>query len=465
MNFKNKVLLLLVALALVINLNADVKTGGEKSSAASITVSGSIDTGLLSWSKEFTRVIGDDATNNADLIWWGQAYLNFDANLADNVKAKVQLTNRNYSTEFGGFGLGNTLFGSDASVAVNFNEAYVSANEFLSEYFSLSVGFQNLAYSLRGDGNYFLLNLKKSNTAFITTHPLFDDTNDIDNPRGYAPGTAGVKFIFGKSDTPWKLDLFYFVQTFGGAIGNFGARADENVAGAVFDYNFGEKNLFTLGVVGFGANQWSSNVWAFGGGVDYFWKVGGGELELYAEGYFESGDFTATIKQKDTFGGYIGGRFNFAGNLSPYIDLSFWYLSGDNGSVATRNEDFVSHRYLGNSTLLLENNFYGFDVKSNYWAIKAEAGLKANLRREKDFSVSALVGFFTVNEEITNKPDDLGTEFDVRLGWDYNDSLSFALAGGFLFGSDVLDKGPGPLADGAVGKSASVVLFETRLKF
>ncbi len=474
MSFKSKVLLVLSALVLVLNVYADVKTGGEKSSAASITVSGGVDTGVWGWSKEVTRVIGigNPDPKDADILFWGRAYLNLEANIADNVKAKVQLTNRNFNfiipdpanEESGLLAYNNTFFGDDNTLNVSFDEAYVSAHEFLSEYFSFSLGFQNLAYSLRGDGNYFLLNLKRSNTAFVTSPQLISGEP---TPRGWAFAPGGLKLIFGKNDSPWKLDLFYFVQSFdssGKGIGNFGDRTDENVAGAVFDYNFGEKNLVTLGVVGFGSAQWSSNVWAFGGGVDYFWKVGGGELELYGEGYFETGDFTATIDQKSTFGGFVGGRFTFAGNLSPYIDLSFWYLTGDNGSVATKNEDFVSHRYLGNSSLLLENNFYGFDVKSNYWAIKAEAGLKANLRREKDFSASVLYGFFKVVEEATGAPDDLGSELDVRLGWDYNDSLSFALAGGFLFGSDVLDVVPG-LAAGDVGDTANIILFETRLKF
>ncbi len=56
------------------------------------------------------------------------------------------------------------------------------------------------------------------------------------------------------------------------------------------------------------------------------------------------------------------------------------------------------------------------------------------------------------------------SEFDVKLNWNYNDSLSFTAAAGFLFGSDVLDATAidgGTVAD----DNASIYILETRLKF
>ncbi|MFN7181597.1 MAG: hypothetical protein ACK4NF_02825, partial [Planctomycetota bacterium] len=97
---------------------------------------------------------------------------------------------------------------------------------------------------------------------------------------------------------------------------------------------------------------------------------------------------------------------------------------------------------------------------------KAELGANFSLRREKDFTASLSYNFFKLVDEAANAPDDLGSEVDVKLNWNYNDSLSFAVGAGFLSGSDVLDEVE--LDGGATTVSddnASVFFFETRLRF
>ncbi len=468
MSLKNKVLILLVGLALI--LSADVKTGGEKSSASSIVVSGGVNAGFLGWSEEITEFIGSATANDDGNFWWGNAFISLEATVADNVKGKVTLENRNFTTA-AGFGAYTDVFGNGATLTLNFKEAYITAGEFLSEYLTFSIGFQNLAYSLRGDGNYFLVNLQRSNSPWVTSIAEGAFGPGPGGTRGWNPSPAGIKFTFGKNDTPWKLDLFYFIPAFdttlfaGGGSDGATAETDESILGAVFDYNFGEKNLFTVGIFGFGQDQWLNSIWTFGAGVDYFFKFGNGELEAYTEWYFQTGDFSATLDQS-AFGGYAGLRYTFeTANVRPYIDASFWWISGDNTAADADQEQFLSYRYLGNSTLILEHNFYGLDVRANYWAIKAELGANFNLRREKDFTASVSYNIFNlVEEEDPGTPDDLGSEVDVKLTWNYNDSLSFAAAAGFLFGSDVLDATAitgGTIAD----DNASLYIFETRLRF
>ncbi len=409
MSLKSKVLVLLVGLALI--LSADVKVGGEKSSASSIVISGGVNAGFLGWSEEITEYIGNATANDDGNFWWGNAYLTLEATVADNVKGKVTLENRNY-TVAAGAGAYSDLFGNGANLTLNFKEAYITAGEFLSEYLTFSIGFQNLAYSLRGDGNYFLVNLQRSNSPLATSTAAGGFGPAPGGTRGWNPAPAGIKFTFGRNDTPWKLDLFYFIPTFdrtlilGSGSNGGGAEVDENILGVVFDYNFSEKNLFTASIIGFGFDQWLNAVWSFGAGVDYFFRVGNGELEAYTEWYLQTGDFSATLDQ-GAFGGYAGLRYTFdIVSVRPYIDVSFWWLSGDNNAADSDQEQFLSYRYIGNSTLIVEHNFYGLDVRANYWAIKAELGGNFNLRREKDFTASVSYNLFNLVDEATGTPDD-----------------------------------------------------------
>ncbi|MCI0340406.1 MAG: hypothetical protein L0216_04530 [Planctomycetales bacterium] len=238
-------------------------------------------------------------------------------------------------------------------------------------------------------------------------------------------------------------------------------------------------------VQSFGA---SADLWIVS---DYFEAYGEfvGQLGQYTE---RSRPFGFHDTQQKSYAWYAGGRFEIplsllglteqtSGNVF-FLDCSYWYLSGDAGNPYQANEDYVSFESV-DSALILEGAEHGLDVDTNYWAIKWEGGITADL-----FSCSIFYGMYrlnrppfgTVGGQSPSNPNPigqrLGNEIDLRLRWYPIPNVEIGVALAFLFDSNFFDSATraraaqagGPPADSApnrTGDNAQLVIADVKFKF
>ncbi len=441
------------------------------------------------------------------------ALLRFDVELAEKVNAVLSIQNRNmggalastgpqHGTANEGLAGGNGstqntgLVGRQNEFAVFLGEAYLQVKEFLWQQLSFKMGIQNFGYDLRGNGQNFFLDMRVSEPAFAA--PLTEAfagnvyyghevPAGIANTHGgtAAPGNfnggvyrdknleaGGLKLTWNVDDNLF-VDIFWFqtLESSAGAahpsllpgIAETDDRADETLLGFVVDYNLDEKSLLNFLYAGIYGDDGHVAVHTLGIGLDYYITP---TLEAYLEFYGQWGDYghvsiegafpvanrTREIDH-EAYAGIVGLKYTFDHNLKPWVDVSFTYISGDDGDISTdgnngpdTNHDFVSYED-NDATLILESNDFGLDVDSNYWKIQGEMGISASLDREKDFKVRTLLAYAETAHSPTRRgiapganglelDDELGLEWDVRMTWNYTESLTFGVEFAWLFTGD-----------------------------
>ncbi|MFH1680027.1 MAG: alginate export family protein [Candidatus Eisenbacteria bacterium] len=495
-----------------------VNSGDDESSAQTITISGSIElTGYVrteeineildgaGWA--FTGGVGPVADSSdfaaGDAGWTAQVKVRFDIGLAEKVSAVIELGNR----DLGGNGhVANASFFGSAPAAqfVTFLKGYIRVDEFLYQQLSFQLGWQDFHLSLRGDGNSFLVDLTESELAFMSSM----QENYAGRVYGYGQNTAppflfsrekdnhvgGFRLTYNDQDQLY-VDFFAFNIREDDAVTAGTDHEDELFYGINVDYNLdtaGDRRSLVNAIFAMFSNDQNANrVYSIGAGIDYWWE----QLELFGEIHGQFGDYAALnsaetsvfgtailngkrIDQK-AYGGYVGGRYEFESEWKPYLELSFWYLTGDDGQRDDDNEDFVSYENV-NDAMIIEGSLLGLDVDSNYWALKLKGGITTSLDKPEDFDVAVFYGHFQTTEDVdragtftndvahSNIDQNLGDEIDLAATWRYSESLTFELKAGFLFNGDFWGNKP---ATGFVGGYASgddsmqLYTFTTDLKF
>jgi hypothetical protein len=194
---------------------------------------------------------------------------------------------------------------------------------------------------------------------------------------------------------------------------------------------------------------------SFGLALD-FWLFND-KFEAYAEYVGQFGVYTDADRPglgsshtgHSAFAMYAGGRLELplsdvglsSANTSGevlFLDVSWWHVSGDDGDVLQDNEDYVSFESV-ESSMIIEGARYGFDIDTNYWAIKGELGLKTSWG-----ALSVFYGSYHLNERPINDggvfKERLGNEVDVRLRlFQPIENVEIAFAAAFLFDSNYFD--------------------------
>ena len=262
------------------------------------------------------------------------------------------------------------------------------------------------------------------------------------------------------------------------------AQGDVNVGHAVLDFTFGNAapdyglpdhhSLFS--VIGMAVSGDESYIGSIGGA--FAWFFFNNTVELFGEGHYQGGAFVnlpnaagSDVTRHEAFGGYGGIRFQapYYPKSKPYLEVSYWTLSGDDG-VALKtngrmnaNKDFISFENV-NHSLILESSEIGLDLDSNYSALKIQGGV--TLLSKVDFSV--FVGVFTMNEEpnvallpagVTSVSDKLGTEVNVRLTWRPSETVRLSLALASLSGGTFFEDMQRGDDHAIAGSFAASVLF------
>ncbi len=495
-------------------VEAQVKTGGDAASARAITISGSLDFTFVHRSEgindvleneyQRARVFGPPGVSDGEKAAESDNFLQLhfalrlDVELAEKVNAVLELENRVLQDRIvQGVGVlaegtqTNTgLVGAQNEFGVRLGQAYIEVKEFLWQQLSFKLGIQDHRYDLRGRGNAFFMDVREAELAYAA--PLaetfagaayygFEQIGFLANIhfpfdpgiyRDQAREAGGLKWTYHLDDNLF-VDLFYFHVLETSASGLAGSvadvqddRWDEYVIGLNVDYNLDEKSLFNFIYAGIYGDDGHFAAHTVGLGIDYYLDPA---LEVYLEVYGQWGQYgqvsvegfpgIANDSQEidhEAYAGIVGLMYTFDHELKPWIDLSFTYVSGDDGNISTNgttitpdtNHDFVSYED-NDATMILEENHFGLDIDSNYWKIQGDMGFTASLDRQDDFHVRTTLAWAELahlpsrrginpgaNGLFEGADEELGLEWDVQLTWNYTESLDFAVGFAWLFADE-----------------------------
>ncbi|GEM_PF-3053041 len=246
----------------------------------------------------------------------------------------------------------------------------------------------------------------------------------------------------GIDDVDMGTNVFFF---------NFDFEFDVNKSkpGLKKDVTYEDTSLFNIMVTGIQGRKTIIGDAAMGIDLRFLWPTA--ELEIYAEGHYQNGEY---YKKKDpvtgdtdmvpheAYAAYAGFllKYKDASEMHPYLDVSAWFLSGDEADEHEKNEDFLSFESV-NSFMILESDL-GLDIDCNYWAVKAEVGTRLPYSAS-DFQIRILGGMFSLLETplgMVDEEESLGIEVDVYLTWDVAEGASLFMGAGFLSGAKFFDE-------------------------
>jgi len=437
-----------------------------------ITISGNLGMFYVGRTDFFADAWGGPHTSNLDGdIFDPYVTLNFDIQLENNIKAVLQLQNEQRVNIFQQTPTG-TLHITNRDTHDNFDfqfqKAYIQIQDFLTEGFQVRTGIIPHKYALRADGQAFFLNLGEAESPFGTR----ENTQAMGVFASYQP----MKMI------EFYVDGFYFVT----GDTNF-KRQDEKIYGLNFDLYLpqtvqsDEGNTISLvrffNIIFAGIQDDNhSPIWNVGFGFDYQFGSHPDKhlFEIYGEGLFQWGEHSYNQKMpfspiKDqhhlAYGGYLGFKWSLeAVETKPFIDVSVWYLSGDdNDPHRKKNNDLITYEDI-DSTLIIEDNNYGLDIDSNYWAVKFKTGLTLTPITKEEMRLDLIYAHFQAVDADPKSSKRIGDEIDIRLTWEYSPDLIFSVAAGYLFNAYYLEDHFNQL--GARGKNhAFIIRLEAMLFF
>ena len=444
----------------------------EERTTQYITLSGSIGTFFVSRGDFFSDAIHGIHSKHLDGDFFDPyVTLNFDIQLENNIKAILELRNESRTdslvrTKSGDLYITNRS--NQDNLEFQFEKAYIQVQDFITEGLQFKVGIIPHKYSLRPDGGSFFLNLGESESPF--------NTNNHTHAMGFLATYQPVKMV------EFYIDAFYFKT-----MDSDFERNDETIFGLNFDFYMPQTvqgdngksitldRFFNVIVAGIQDDN-QMPLWTVGFGFDYFFGSHPDVhlWELYGEALLQWGEHNpngkapfSSEREQDhlAFGAYLGLKWSYeAVDTKPFIDVSFWYLSGDDDDEARRkNNDLVSYEDI-DSTLIMEDNNYGLDVDSNYWAVKFKTGLRLTPITKEEVRLELLYAHFQAIDAIAGQSKNMGDEIDVRLTWEYSADLTFSLAAGFLMNANYFEDAFDEL-NGRGRNNTFIIRFESMLRF
>ncbi len=437
-----------------------------------ITFSGFVGAGYIYRDELFsTDALGDKSTHLDGDFFDLRTALRMNVKLSNGIEAMFELQNESREGILHHTSLGNLYITNRQSPSEwewHFERAYLQVGNFLVDGLSFQAGVIPYKYALRSDGGAFFLNLSEAESPFATRA----DTHAIGIVATYQP----------KEEVEFYIDGFYLVTSETGF-----SRKDETVFGLNFDLDMTKKiynedgstdtlpRVFNLLLAGIQGDN-KMPIWTIGIGANYSWSDDPKVyiVESYGELLFQFGEYEATSKEpfghtqdQDhlALGGYVGTKFTYQkSEWMPFFDISFWYISGDDGdSKRKENHDLVTYEDI-DSTIILEDNDYGMDIDSNYWAIKFKTGVSLKPITKEEMRFEVLYTHARALDVGKGKSKAMGDELDFRLTWEYTSDLTFSIVAGFLFNSsyckDLYDELG---SDGK--KSTFVIKIESMLRF
>jgi hypothetical protein len=364
-----------------------------------------------------------------------QVKLNVDADMTDNIKAHIGLEANGSWADDSGVTANTAQLGTNwqsglaGNPALGIEEAYISVDELFMEQLKVTVGIQNIEYSLRDDGNAMFLSYPEAAMYKGTWDydPLFVDfmIAKLDEVRNtVAAGT--------ENDTDlYALAIEYYLEN------------DSKVQVILFNIN---------------NESGDTSMTEYSAGVDY---KGIENLEIFVQLGGQSGDVADV--DASTMAYNLGAEYTFANvNYTPYVGLSYQSFGGDdtdNSWIPTGDVDETI--VLEADRDLRDHNLNGSKIlATNYNVIRIVAGCVVN---EKT-TVDGGIGIFSKTEEdaaatmIGAAADSaIGTEIDVQLAHQFTDDLSVGVGVGYVASGDGIEDTGGE-SDPIIGMYASAKL-------
>lgn len=493
-----RLLVLAVMLVFVLSLSSFARAGNVTTKKSQgITISGEIRLDAIFQDRESVGIIYNapglapgNPPGSATFVD-PRITLNLDVLLARQVSAFLQLRTPPYlKDDFGAVpeledSAGDTT--EYPSRILEVREAYLLIKEFRVPELSVCLGVQNIRYDFTGSGNAFFLGIGECESPFPPAGGGFFNTMSATRDfELWTPGrtgtieAGGIKVTYRKKAEAmmceFSLDAFFAITMEGRKDISMGPPKtgddDQDISGAILTLWVPEAKepkgsiSFLLVSSAYGRD---GRIWTYGSGGKFKCSK---DFEIFAEAYGQGGKFydsfdplspppglfnlstrAGDIKQL-AFAGYGGGRYTFPDTpWQPFVEASYWWVSGDRDNTDRRQQNFLSYEDV-NDALIIEDGLYGFDIDTNYEAIKCKAGFKPG----KDWELSALYGSFSRARD-RRAPDKLGDEFDFNLRWDYTEDTTFKARLGFLTDSDYITEATGH------AKVFSIVAFEAVLRF
>lgn len=423
-----------LSLAVLVGLAGVLEAQGVEAEDGntSIEIDGETSTTIFRRDNAMNTVLNGGANTDAQSAMLYHYNLGVTANVGDRVTGRIELENDllNSASGTGANANDTALIGEGTSFeSTQVGEASITADRFLAENLSLTIGIQDYDTDLRGDGNPFFLDLQNSES-------ITGAGRDLNQDAGGAKLTADI----GQSGA---LDLFWFTvrENSAPSVGNDN---DEHILGAVFNGSLQDTGSYQVLATYFQdvngpAGSSVYGVWTIGGGVEYDLSKAS---NLYGEAYVQGGERGPNVDQDTSIAVDLG----YAGEAGPaYYDLSLTHVSGNDPNSQDRG-DFLSYED-NDDTMILEENILGLDVDQNYQKLQAVVGFDTTFRRKDDLSVELLAAYAQRAEDSGLQDDSLGIETDLNVTWAHSEALDFELGLARVWSGDHWDLDQGATSD------------------
>lgn len=455
-----------------------VDTHQDRGETLKVTVTGDIDFHYVYRNDDLNRAgagSGTDATGHSTNQFEGSIGLRLDIELSEKINAVVSLrTQRVDGTFVAGDGNGGSDSAGSIGAAIGadqnryganpeelnlfVDEASVTLNELFNPGLKLTAGIVPVSFDIRGRGSSFFFDPRHSSTFGKNLAAAINGGTVVGFSDELQP--AGAHLVYSKDAI--SLGLFLLPAIIEG-----GPQTDDEAA-------YGIWFMYSLESVGKGSrigatvtwNQLSgasltgaignnNNIFTIGAGTTLQGLVEG--LEVYLEIYFQFGT-VGQVGDDDIdargFALQLGGEYRLPNNENNiWFALNFKYVSGDDDNTDDRFAGFLSYENI-NDTLILEDQYFGIDLDTNYWTIQGSVGAAFTVGSgalKNNLEVSLLFAFCKLAQDVLdvngNDTDDIGHELDLKVKIWASKQVSFDTAFAVLFGSDVLESVIGNEAD------------------
>jgi hypothetical protein len=438
--------LTVLAIVLVFSLSSFAQDAEKEKELGKVNISGSAWVAYAYFDSVATEMmgLGTDSIN----VFVGRGTLNFCVPFEGGVEAFIQIENKHLEE-------GYVLLAQD-NIRLFFEQAYIKVKDIGTEKMWGTFGIQDIRYEPIGAGP---LGNPLTGTALLldvteAESPWRDVGIDANLNGAYdPPGEVVLNPINTYKDTiePVGLKLSYQTEQFTldtlifpAVMEGLTTTTDETIYGFYVTAplaGVGKGSQFFGCLTLFSGSMKEQNVYTLGLGT-LLKDLGMKGFEFFVEAYAQFGKAGRIIiagEEEDwgAKGRLIHGGFKYAME-EAWIGLSYLWTPGDGDVGDDEMEMFVSYED-NDGTLIIESNDLGFDVDHNYSKIAAEGGfLFAVGAEEKNTALILRIAMCGFDEEV-NQEDDLGTEIDVLIKYNYSKNISFIFAGGYLFGADALE--------------------------
>jgi hypothetical protein len=371
----------------------------------------------------------------------GEVMVRFDVELTDKISAVVEIGKKR--TADGG---GIDEFGGASSEDVVLRTAYLKIQELFTAGLSAQLGQVTWTFDVRGKGSSFAFDPRYSQTITrnsATTEDTFaiwatkgNDANQLEPVGAWLSWNKDALTIdlvmlpvISEGGNPSGDESMYAVDAWYNLESSVGKGSRIGVIAAIH-------GLDGTGV----GTQSPTQMITVGAGVNLVFPSG---FELYGEIYKQAGkigeDAGGDNITAKGFAGQAGFDIHFQGENNIWIGFNLTYVSGDDDDDASDRDAnaFMSYENV-NDLLILENQYFGIDLDTNYTAFKIKGGFSYG-----KWDIMAIVGIVRASEEISDGAGDhedvIGNELDVNVRYNLNKQVALTGNIGFLAGSDLLE--------------------------